>query len=41
MDALYQKLEHYLKRNSDRGLFQLMPLVDEDGLESVETFGGV
>ncbi len=40
LDALYQKLEHYLKRNSDRELFQLMPLVDGSELASVETFSG-
>ena len=41
LDAFYQQLEDYLKRNSDRELFQLMPLVDEGGLESVETLKGV
>lgn len=30
LDSLYQQMEHYLKRNTDRELFQLTPLVEEN-----------
>lgn len=33
LDSLYQQMEHYLKRNSDRELFQLAPLAEEQELE--------
>lgn len=37
LDSLYQQMEHYLKRNTDRELFQLTPLVEEheEELEAV------
>lgn len=36
LDSLYQKMEDYLKRNSDRELFQLVPLVEKPELEREE-----
>jgi hypothetical protein len=29
LDSLNQQMEHYLKRNTDRELFQLTPLVED------------
>ncbi len=41
LDSLYQQMEHYLKRNTDRELFQLTPLAEEKELEREEELEAV
>jgi hypothetical protein len=36
LDSLFQQMENYLKRNTDRELFQLTPLVEEKELQRSE-----
>lgn len=35
LDSLFQQLDGYLKRNSDRELFHLEPMTQEKNLESI------
>ncbi|HCC3261866.1 mobilization protein [Legionella pneumophila serogroup 1] len=41
LDSLYQQMEHYLKRNTDRELFQLTPLAEEKESEREEELEAV